>query len=97
MTQQQSLTSLWSMGGSLSSLTQNLICSVLHTCRCFYFGGKNISHFCTQNIMAEWLTLQLHIQAVPDTKNSLETGYPDLGFLWFFLILPGRCWHNTLN
>lgn len=47
------------------------------------------------SIAVQWLAHLLNFQEFPGSRPGFETGYPDLGFSWVFLISSGRSRDST--
>jgi hypothetical protein len=43
------------------------------------------------------VALLLHIQEILGSNLGPETHYPDLGFLWFYSVLPSKYDGSTVN
>jgi hypothetical protein len=51
----------------------------------------------TLNVVVQWLTHLVRIREVPGSNLGPETGYNDLSFSWFSVVVPGKFLCNTLN
>ena len=82
--------SVYQLGPSLYCL--RVVSCVLLTRNSSFILTKN----CRSGVAIKWITLLMHIQAVPRLKHGLKRSCPDWYFSWFFVPL-GKCWNSAIN